>query len=146
MSRRSEARRPEFVFLPLGGVGEIGMNLYVYGYGPEDAREWLIVDMGVTFGGEQEPGVDIILPDIRFLEEERHNIVGLLLTHAHEDHFGAVADLWPRLGGAPIYATPFTAAMLKSKLGEAGREKDVTVKILPMGGRCMIGPFDVELI
>ncbi len=136
----------DFVFLPLGGVGEIGMNLYVYGYGPPERRQWLVVDMGITFGGEAEPGVDVILPDIRFLEEERHNIVGLLLTHAHEDHFGAVADLWPRLGSAPVYATPFTAAMLKSKLGEAGREKDVTVKILPMGGRCTIGPFDIELI
>jgi ribonuclease J len=138
--------KADFVFLPLGGVGEIGMNLYVYGYGPPERRQWLVVDMGITFGGEAEPGVDVILPDIRFLEEERHNIIGLLLTHAHEDHFGAVADLWPRLGSAPVYATPFTAAMLKSKLGEAGREKDVTVKILPMGGRCMIGPFDVELI
>ncbi len=136
----------DFVFLPLGGVGEIGMNLYVYGYGPPERRQWLVVDMGITFGGEAEPGVDVILPDIRFLEEERHNIVGLLLTHAHEDHFGAVADLWPRLGSAPVYATPFTVAMLKSKLGEAGREKDVTVKILPMGGRCTIGPFDIELI
>ena len=138
--------KADFVFLPLGGVGEIGMNLYVYGYGPPERRQWLVVDMGITFGGEAEPGIDVILPDIRFLEEERHNIVGLLLTHAHEDHFGAVADLWPRLGGAPVYATPFTAAMLKSKLGEAGREKDVALKILPMGGRCTIGPFDIELI
>ncbi len=76
--------------------------------------------MGVTFGGEYEPGIDVILPDISFLEEERHNIVGLLLTHAHEDHFGAVVDLWPLLGGVPVYATPFTAEMLKSKLAEIG--------------------------
>ena len=132
--------------MPLGGVGEIGMNLYLYGYGPEGAREWLIVDMGVTFGSEAEPGIDIIMPDIRFLEEERPNLKGLLLTHAHEDHFGAVVDLWPRLGGVPVYATPFTAAMLKSKLGEAGLARDFPLEIMPMGGRRRIGPFDVELV
>ena len=76
MSRKSDRKGADFVFLPLGGVGEIGMNLYLYGYGPDGAREWLIVDMGVTFGGEAEPGIDVILPDIRFIEEERHNIVG----------------------------------------------------------------------
>ena len=146
MSRRSEGRKPEFVFLPLGGVGEIGMNLYLYGYGPEGAREWLIVDMGVTFGGDFEPGIDVILPDIRFLEEERPNLVGLLLTHAHEDHFGAVADLWPRLGNVPVYATPFTASMLKSKLAENGRSRDLPLKIMALGERRKIGPFDVELI
>ena len=146
MSRRSKSKTPEFVFVPLGGVGEIGMNLYLYGYGPEGAREWLIVDMGVTFGSEAEPGIDIIMPDIRFLEEERPNLKGLLLTHAHEDHFGAVVDLWPRLGGVPVYATPFTAAMLKSKLGEAGLARDFPLEIMPMGGRRRIGPFDVELV
>jgi ribonuclease J len=145
MSRKSK-HNVDFVFLPLGGVGEIGMNLYVYGYGREDAREWLIVDMGITFGGDQEPGIDVILPDIRFLEEERGNIVGLLLTHAHEDHFGAVTDLWPLLGGIPVYATPFTAEMLKSKLGERGLTQDFPLHVLPMGGRRKIGPFDVELI
>ena len=88
--------------------------------GRPDDRQWLIVDMGITFGGDDEPGVDVILPDISFLEAERPNLLGLVLTHAHEDHFGAVVDLWPRLGGVPVYATPFTAAMLKSKLGEAG--------------------------
>ena len=118
MSRRSERQSPDFVFVPLGGVGEIGMNLYVYGYGPPGDREWLIVDLGITFGSETEPGIDVILPDIRFLEAERPNLKGLLLTHAHEDHFGAVVDLWPRLGGVPVFATPFTASMLKSKLGE----------------------------
>ncbi len=146
MSRHSKTQSPELVFLPLGGVGEIGMNLYLYGYGPQDARQWLIVDMGVTFGGEIEPGIDIIMPDIRFLEEERHNIVGLLLTHAHEDHFGAVVDLWPLLGGVKVYATPFTAAMLKSKLGEMGLFKNFPLEVMPMGGRRKIGPFDVELV
>ena len=84
--------------------------------------------MGITFGGETEPGIDVILPDIRFLEEERHNIVGLLLTHAHEDHFGAVVDLWPQLGGVPVYATPFTAEMLKSKLAEMGLRQRLSAR------------------
>jgi ribonuclease J len=146
MSRKSDRKGPELVFVPLGGVGEIGMNLYLYGYGPEGAREWLIVDMGVTFGTEFEPGVDVILPDIRFLEEERHNIVGLLLTHAHEDHFGAVVDLWPQLGGVTVYATPFTAEMLKSKLSEMGVANGFPLEVIPMGSRHTIGPFDIELV
>ena len=146
MSRKSHAPNADFVFLPLGGVGEIGMNLYLYGYGTEGAREWLIVDMGVTFGGEAEPGIDVILPDIRFIEEERHNIAGLLLTHAHEDHFGAVVDLWPALAGIPVYATPFTAEMLKSKLAEIGLVNGFPLQVIPMGDRRKIGPFDVELI
>ena len=134
------------MFVPIGGVGEIGMNLYLYGYGPPDDREWLIVDLGITFGGETEPGVDVILPDITFLEAERPNLKGLLLTHAHEDHFGAVVDLWPRLGGVPVYATSFTASMLKSKLGEAGLLQDFPLHVIPLGHRYKIGPFDVELI
>jgi ribonuclease J len=146
MSRKSHAPKADFVFLPLGGVGEIGMNLYLYGYGPEGAREWLIVDMGVTFGSETEPGVDVILPDIRFIEEERRNIAGLLLTHAHEDHFGAVTDLWPSLAGIPVYATPFTAEMLKSKLAEIGLVNGFPLQVIPMGDRRKIGPFDIELI
>ena len=146
VSRRSARQRPEFVFVPLGGVGEIGMNLYLYGYGPPGNREWLIVDMGITFGSDTEPGIDVILPDIRFLEEERPNLQGLLLTHAHEDHFGAVIDLWPRLGGVPVYATPFTAAMLKSKLGEIGMLKEFPLEVMPMGGRRTIGPFEIELV
>src|SRR6185295_3960485 len=137
MSKKSDGKGADFVFLPLGGVGEIGMNLYLYGYGRDGAREWLIVDMGITFGGETEPGIDVILPDIRFIEEERQNIVGLLLTHAHEDHFGAVVDLWPQLAGIPVYATPFTAEMLKSKLAEMGMVNGFPLEI---------GPFDVELI
>lgn len=146
MSRKSDGKGADFVFLPLGGVGEIGMNLYLYGYGRDGARDWLIVDMGVTFGSEAEPGIDIILPDIRFLEEERHNIAGLLLTHAHEDHFGAVIDLWPLLARVPVYATPFTAEMLKSKLAELGLVDGFPLKVMPLGDRRNIGPFDVELV
>lgn len=145
MTKKS-GKENELVFVPLGGVGEIGMNLYLYGYGRPRAHQWLIVDMGVTFGGEYEPGIDVILPDIRFLEEQRHNISGLLITHAHEDHYGAVADLLPMLGDVPVYATPFTAEMLKSKLGQMGRLEGFPLKVIPMGSRHKIGPFDVELI
>lgn len=146
MSCKSDRKGADFVFLPLGGVGEIGMNLYLYGYGRDGARDWLIVDMGVTFGGETEPGVDVILPDISFIEEERHNIAGLLLTHAHEDHFGAVIDLWPQFAGVPVYATPFTAEMLKAKLAEIGLVNGFPLHVMPLGDRRSIGPFDVELI
>src|SRR5947208_842666 len=107
------------VFAPLGGVGEIGMNLSIYGLG-DARREWMAVDLGVSFAGEDLPGIDLIFPDIRFLVEERKNLLGLVLTHAHEDHLGALVDLWPRLR-IPIYATPFTAALFEAKrLGEPG--------------------------
>jgi len=147
VSSKSNRNSDALVFVPLGGVGEIGMNLYLYGYGRRGAYTWLIVDMGVTFGGEYEPGIDVILPDIRFLEEQRHNIAGLLLTHAHEDHYGAIPDLWPLLGHVPIYATPFTAEMLRAKLGEMRvNVDDLPLEIVPMGAKRSIGPFDIELI
>src|SRR3974377_1640086 len=99
----------ELVFAPLAGVGEIGMNLSIYGFDDGARRQWLIVDCGVSFAAEEHlPGVDLILPAVRYLIEERRNIVGLVLTHAHEDHMGALIDLWPRLK-VPIYATPFAA-------------------------------------
>ena len=101
----------ELVFAPLGGVGEIGMNLALYGYGPRRARKWLIVDMGMTFAGPEAPGVDLVLPDIRFLESEKASIVGLVLTHGHEDHVGQVLVLWPRLR-CPIFSTGFTPGLL----------------------------------
>ena len=105
----------ELVLVALGGLGEIGMNAYLYGLGPPDARQWLMVDLGLTFPHENEPGVDVVLPDLRFIEGEKGALAGLLLTHAHEDHIGAVLDLWPRLK-CPIYATPFTAGMLQAKV------------------------------
>ncbi|MFZ0672368.1 MAG: MBL fold metallo-hydrolase, partial [Pseudolabrys sp.] len=105
----------DLLFAPLGGVGEIGMNLSIYGVGDAHRRTWLAVDLGVSFAAEEHlPGVDLILPDVRYLVEERKNCAGLVLTHAHEDHFGALLDLWPRLN-IPIYATPFTAALLEAK-------------------------------
>src|SRR5476649_2561062 len=98
----------ELVFAPLGGVGEIGMNLAIYGLGDQRRRTWLIVDVGVSFAQEENlPGIDLIFPDIRYLVEERRNIAGIILTHAHEDHYGAMLDLWPKLK-VPVYATPFT--------------------------------------
>lgn len=136
----------ELIFLPLGGIGEIGMNCYLYGVGPEDRRTWLMVDLGITFPeGEFDPGVDVILPDVRFIAEERSSLAGIVLTHAHEDHFGAVAELWPRLQ-VPIYATPFTAALLKAKLAEFGSGKDIEIHEIALNSRFTVGPFDLELV
>lgn len=141
-SGRSDA---ELVFLPLGGVGEIGMNLALYGFGPAKARKWIMVDCGVNFGDETVPGVDLLLPDISFIEAERHNLLGILLTHAHEDHFGALIDLWPRLQ-VPVYATPFTAGMLTAKVaGEPGAMK-IPVTEVKQGGRVSLGPFEIEYV
>jgi len=139
------ASSEELVFAPLGGVGEIGMNLSLYGLGRENARKWIAVDLGVAFAGDDLPGIDLIMPDIGFLLEERHNLHGLVLTHAHEDHFGAVLDLWPRLR-VPIYATPFTAALFEAKrLSEPGAP-DIPFKVIPLGARFALGGFDIELV
>lgn len=136
----------ELVFVALGGLGEIGMNAYLYGYGPEDARSWLLVDLGITFPeGEDDPGVDVIFPDLRFLEQERGALAGIVITHAHEDHIGAVMELWDRLG-APVYVSPFSAGMLKAKLSEYGSREPITIKEVPVNGRFQVGPFDVEMI
>jgi ribonuclease J len=143
---RNKPASGELVFMALGGIGEIGMNCYLYGLGPPDARQWLMVDLGITFPeGENDPGIDVILPDLRFIEEERGALAGLVLTHAHEDHLGAVIELWPRLK-VPIYATPFTAAMLKSKVTDYGGKLQLPIKEVPLDGRFNVGPFDLELI
>jgi ribonuclease J len=136
----------DFVFAPLGGVGEIGMNLSIYGLGDARRRAWLAVDLGVSFAGEDSlPGIDLILPDIRFLVEERRNLAGIVLTHAHEDHFGALLHLWPRLR-VPVYATPFTAALIAAKrLGETGAP-DIPITEIQLGARFNVGPFDIELV
>jgi ribonuclease J len=135
----------ELVFAPLGGVGEIGMNLAIYGFGEEHRRQWIAVDLGVAFADDALPGVDLILPDISYLVEQRRNILGLVLTHAHEDHFGAVLDLWPQLK-VPIYATPFTAALLQAKRESEPGAPDIPVNVVPLGGRFTLGPFDIELV
>src|SRR5215472_1962656 len=132
-------------FAPLGGAGEIGMNLSIYGLGNGRRRQWIAVDLGVAFGGDDVPGVDLILPDIQYLTENRGSLAGLVLTHAHEDHFGAVLDLWPRLK-VPLFATPFTAALLEAKRrGEPGAPQ-VPVTVVPLGGRFPLGPFEIELV
>jgi ribonuclease J len=136
----------DLVFAPLGGVGEIGMNLSIYGIGDERRRTWLAIDLGVSFASEEHlPGIDLILPDIRYLVEERKNLVGLVLTHAHEDHYGALIELWPKLK-VPIYATPFTAALLEAKCAGEPGAPEIPVKIIPVGGRFTAGPFDIELV
>jgi len=136
---------PELVFLPLGGIGEIGMNMYLYGIGPADNRKWLMVDCGVTFAGANEPGIEIITPDTRFIEAERRGLAGIVLTHAHEDHFGAVAELWPRLR-VPVYGSRFALTLLRGKLAQIGWGKEVELIEAPYEGRVDIGPFNVEFV
>jgi ribonuclease J len=135
----------ELVFLPLGGSNEIGMNFNLYGYGPPHARKWIVVDVGVTFGDQTTPGVEIILPDPSYIEDYADDIIAIVLTHAHEDHIGAMGWLWPRLR-APIYATPFTAFLLREKMRDAGCLKDADITEVPMGGSIDLGPFQVTLV
>ena len=138
-------QKDEFVFLPLGGAGEIGMNLNLYGLGPSGAETWVMVDLGITFGDGTQPGVDVIMPDPGFIAERRDRLAGLVLTHAHEDHLGAVPYLWERLE-CPIYATPFTLSILRRKLSETDFADRVEIIEVPLGGRFDVGPFDMELI
>jgi len=135
----------ELVFLPLGGSNEIGMNFNLYGFGPAHDRKWIVVDLGITFGDQTTPGVEVILPDPAYIEEYADRILGIVLTHAHEDHIGAVAWLWPRLK-APVYATPFTAFILREKLREADLLDQVSITEVPLGGD-LAGPVrELELI
>src|SRR6516225_647682 len=144
--RASSMAQNELVFASLGGIGEIGMNLSIYGFGDERRRQWIIVDCGVSFASEERlPGVDLILPDIRFLIEERRNILALVLTHGHEDHMGALIDLWPRLK-VPIYATPFTAALFEARRASETGAPEIPVQVVPVGGHLSIGPFAIDFI
>ncbi|HVO03452.1 MAG TPA: ribonuclease J [Candidatus Cybelea sp.] len=131
----------ELLFLPLGGAGEIGMNLSLYGH----AGKWLMIDLGVTFGGDETPSIEVIMPDPAFITERARDLAGLVLTHAHEDHIGAVPYLWPRLN-CPLYATPFTASVLRRKLAEVGLETKAKITEIPMSGKFSVGPFELELI
>ncbi|HEX4615334.1 MAG TPA: ribonuclease J, partial [Stellaceae bacterium] len=128
-------------FVPLGGAGEIGMNLNVYGY----QGDWLIIDCGVTFGDDSQPGLEVVMPDPGFIVERRDRLLGIVATHAHEDHIGAIPYLWRQLR-CPIWATPFTASFLRAKLAETGFADQVKINVVPLSGRFTIGPFDLELI
>jgi ribonuclease J len=135
----------ELVFVPLGGLGEIGMNCALYGYGPASARQWLMVDIGIGFADEDLPGIDLIMPDLSFIEKAKKNLVGVVITHAHEDHIGALAELWPDLR-APVYMTRFAAGLMESRrLGEPGAP-EIPVKVVQFGEKVVIGPFTVEFI
>jgi ribonuclease J len=140
------SHQDELVFLPLGGLGEIGMNAALYGFGPEDDRQWILVDCGMGFGGEENlPGIDVVYPDLRFIEEERHNLLGIFITHAHEDHIGALVEMWPRLN-VPVYATKFAIGLLETRrLSEADAPKVDLREIVP-GQRLKIGSFDIEYV
>ncbi|MCQ8277728.1 ribonuclease J [Acetobacteraceae bacterium KSS8] len=131
----------DFAFLPLGGTGEIGMNLNLYRC---DGR-WLAVDCGIGFGGNETPEAEILLPDPAFIVERKRDLVGLVITHAHEDHLGAVAHLWPQLR-CPVYATPFAAAVLRRKLGEAQLQSQVPLHVIPCGGSFELEPFSLRFI
>lgn len=135
----------ELVFVALGGLGEIGMNMALYGYGPAHERRWLMVDCGVTFAGPDLPGVDIVVPDISYIADKLDRLDGIVITHAHEDHYGALIHLWPRLK-APLYMTPFTAGLLAAKTqSEPGVDK-IPVSVVKQGDRFQLGPFDVEMV
>lgn len=138
-------KEEHLVFLPLGGSGEIGMNLNLFGFGPEHNRKWIIVDIGVTFGDQATPGVEIIMPDTEFIEGYVDNLLGIVLTHAHEDHMGALARLWPRLK-CPVYATPFTMYLVKDRLAEFGLLDQVELHEMPLKSRFELGPFDLEYV
>ncbi len=131
----------DLLFLPLGGAGEIGMNLNLFGYG----GRWLMVDLGVTFGDDTMPGVDVVMPDPAFIVENKDKLDGLVLTHAHEDHIGAVQYLWERLR-CPLYATPFTASVLRRKLGEVGLADEAKITVVDCSSRFKVGEFDIEMV
>jgi len=137
--------KQELIFIPLGGTGEIGMNLNLYGYGKPEQEDWIIVDYGITFGDDTTPGVDVILPDPTFIEQRRDRLKGMVLTHAHEDHIGALAYMWDKVQ-CPIYCTPFTATLARGKLKEAGFGHLDIVHEIPLGGRFDLGPFDIEFV
>ena len=137
--------KEELVFVPLGGLGEIGMNMSLYGFGSGRAKKWLMVDCGVSFAGPEQAGIDIVVPDTSFIEQMRGDLLGIVITHAHEDHIGAVVDLWSRLR-APVYATRFAAGLLETKkLNEPGAPR-VPIHIVAQGATVELTPFSIEFI
>ncbi|MDJ0613892.1 MAG: ribonuclease J [Rhizobiaceae bacterium] len=136
-------KQSQLQFVPLGGVGEIGMNLALYGFGEENQRKWIMVDCGVTFPTPNLPGVDLVLPDISYVESLGDSLLAVVITHAHEDHYGALLSLWPRLN-VPIYCTAFTAGMLEAKARYEEEPIALPLEIYNSGQNFTIGPFDIE--
>ena len=136
--------KDELLFCPLGGSGEIGMNMNLYAYGSEENRKWVIVDMGVTFADDSIPGIDLIYPDPGFIVDKKDDLLGIVLTHAHEDHIGSIALIWPKLK-CKIFATPFTGTLIKEKFKE---KIDITnfIQIIPLNGKINLGPFEIDFI
>ena len=140
-SATPSVQRDALHFLPLGGAGEIGMNLNLYAC----QGQWLMVDLGITFAGDTLPGIDVLMPDPTYIEERRKDLLAIVLTHAHEDHLGAVAYLWPRLR-CPVYATPFAAAVLREKLADAKLLSEVPLTEVALSSRLDLGPFALTFI
>ena len=137
--------KEELIFCPLGGSGEIGMNMNLYEYGKEDDQKWIIVDMGVTFADDTIPGVDLSMPDPGFISDKNDDLLGIVLTHAHEDHIGAVAHIWPELK-CKLYATPFTAALLTEKFKEKKIDISSFLKIVPLNSQIKLGAFEIDFV
>ncbi len=138
-------KKDEFIFCPLGGSGEIGMNMNLFAYGNEEQKKWIIVDIGVTFADDTVPGVDLIYPDPGFIVDKKENLIGLVLTHAHEDHIGAIAHIWPKLQ-CNIYATPFTSVLIQEKFKEKKINIGNKLKIIELNGKVQLGPFKIEFV
>ena len=137
--------KDELLFCPLGGSGEIGMNMNLYAFGNEENRKWIVVDMGVTFADESIPGIDLIFPDPSFLIDKKKDLLGIVLTHAHEDHIGAIAHIWPQLN-CNIYATPFTAVLVQEKFKEKKIDISSKMKIVQLNSSLKLGPFDIDFV
>jgi ribonuclease J len=137
--------KEELLFCPLGGSGEIGMNMNLYAYGKEDNQKWIIVDLGVTFADDSIPGIDLIMPDPGFIIDKKDDLLGIVLTHAHEDHIGAVAHIWPDLK-CKLYATPFTAALLTEKFKEKKIDISSFLKIVPLNSKIKLGDFEIDFV
>lgn len=137
-------KKEDLIFCPLGGSGEIGANMNLYAYGPEDNRKWIIVDMGVTFADDSIPGVDLIYPDPSFILDKKNDLLGIVLTHAHEDHIGALPYLFDRLAKIPIYTTAFTSSVLRRKFDSLGIT-NYEINLLEYSKSNYVGPFEVKI-
>ena len=137
--------KDEFLFCPLGGSGEIGMNMNLFGYGQPGDHKWIMVDIGVTFADDTVPGIDLIYPDPGFIQERKDNLLGIVLTHAHEDHIGAVAHLWPKFK-CKLYATPFTAVLIREKFREKNIDITNDLQIVELNGKVTLNTYEIEYI